>query len=367
LYVTLLIAFNSSLITFLTNHPPFGGLFARNIMLYSEHSHRNEAIGFFMQKIYSNHASQHTRLHESAQRLMDNIRRSVVIDTARLELIVAALVAQGHVLLEDVPGIGKTLVAKALARSLHASFKRVQCTPDLLPGDITGSAIYNQREQRFEFVKGPIFANVVLVDEINRASPRTQSSLLESMAEGQVTSDGFTHSLPQPFFLIATQNPIEMAGTFPLPEAQLDRFLVAMSLGYPEYQDEVMILEREEHADPLNSVEPVIELDDIVELQDNARMVSVVRSLKEYIVQLAAETRTHNEVVVGLSPRGGVALQRCAQALALVRGRKFVTPDDIKAAAPAVIAHRLLTRDRRPETAHEIVTQIMQRVRVPVE
>src|SRR5260221_9504390 len=191
---------------------------------------------------------------DTAQRLMDSVRQAAVIDPVKLELILAALLAQGHVLLEDVPGIGKTLVAKALARSLHASFKRVQCTPDLLPSDITGSAIYNQREQRFEFVPGPIFANVVLVDEINRASPRTQSSLLESMAEGQVTSDGFTRVHDQPFMVIATQNPVEMAGTFPLPEAQLDRFLIALNLGYPSHDDEVTILEREEHADPLESI-----------------------------------------------------------------------------------------------------------------
>jgi MoxR-like ATPase len=277
------------------------------------------------------------------------------------------MLAQGHVLLEDVPGIGKTLVAKALARSVDAVFKRVQCTPDLLPGDVTGSAIYNQREQRFEFIKGPIFANVVLIDEINRASPRTQSSLLESMAEGQVSSDGFTYPLPQPFLIIATQNPIEMAGTFPLPEAQLDRFLITLNLGYPAYEDEVTILEREEHHDPLADLQPVISLDEIAHLQQAARAVEVARPIKEYIVQLAVETRTHPDVVLGVSPRGNVALQRCAQALALVRGRTFVTPDDVKTAAPAVLTHRVLARDRRAESAREIVTQILKRVRVPVD
>jgi MoxR-like ATPase len=282
-------------------------------------------------------------------------------------LILAALFAGGHVLLEDVPGIGKTLVAKALARLLHASFKRVQCTPDLLPSDITGSAIYNQREGKFEFVRGPIFANLVLVDEINRASPRTQSSLLESMAEGQVTSDGFTHALEKPFFLIATQNPIEMAGTFPLPEAQLDRFLVSMNLGYPSFEDEINILEREEHADPLELIQPVAELSDILALQAAAHSVDVVRPLKEYMVQLVTATRVHADVVVGVSPRGGVALQRCAQAMALIRGRSFVTPDDIKTAAPAVLSHRLLTRDRQADTAHTVVAQVLDDVVVPVE
>lgn len=304
---------------------------------------------------------------DAIQRMTSAIRQAAVIDASKLELILAALLAQGHVLLEDVPGIGKTLVAKALARSVHATFKRVQCTPDLLPSDITGSAIYNQREQRFEFIPGPLFANIVLVDEINRASPRTQASLLESMAEGQVTTDGFTRKLEPPFFIIATQNPIEMVGTFPLPEAQLDRFLISLNLGYPTYEDEVTILEREEHADPLDSVEPVVSLEDIIQLQRAARIVDVVRSLKEYIVQLATRTRTHPDVVLGISPRAGTAIQRCAQALALIRQRNFVTPDDIKTAAPAVIAHRLLSRDRRPEHARQIVQQILNEVRVPVE
>jgi MoxR-like ATPase len=299
--------------------------------------------------------------------LKDTVQSAVVVDTTKLELILAALFAQGHVLLEDVPGIGKTLVAKALAYSLHGSFKRVQCTPDLLPSDITGSTIYNQREQRFDFVPGPIFANVVLVDEINRASPRTQSSLLESMAEGQVTSDGFTHELARPFFIIATQNPVEMAGTFPLPEAQLDRFLVMLNLGYPKYEDEVMILEREEHHDPLDDLRPAIDLKYVIALQDAARAVDIVRPLKEYIVRLAAATRAHPDAVLGLSPRGGVALQKCAQAMALIHQRTFVTPDDIKCVAPAVMAHRVLSRDRRPETAREIVAQALKSVAVPVE
>jgi MoxR-like ATPase len=304
--------------------------------------------------------------HEVIQRLIDNVCKAVVIDPPKLELILATLLAQGHVLLEDVPGLGKTLVAKALARSLHATFKRIQCTPDLLPSDITGSAIYDPREQRFEFSPGPIFANIVLVDEINRASPRTQSSLLESMAEGQVTSDGFTHKLAPPFFIIATQNPLEMAGTFPLPEAQLDRFLIQLNLGYPAYEDEISILEREEHIDPLSLVEPVVELYEILELQRAARAVDVVRPLKEYIVQLVTATRVHPDVVVGVSPRGGAALQRLTQSVALLRNRNFVTPDDIKTAAPVVMAHRMLTRDRRLSTAHQVVQDVLKQVAVPV-
>jgi MoxR-like ATPase len=305
--------------------------------------------------------------HESIRRLMGMVGKAVVIQPCKLDLILAALLARGHVLLEDVPGIGKTLAAKALARSVHATFKRIQCTPDLLPSDITGSAIYNQREQRFDFVPGPVFSNVVLVDEINRASPRTQSSLLECMEETQVTSDGFTHALEQPFFVIATQNPVEVAGTFPLPEAQLDRFLVMLDLGYPDFEDEVTILEREEHADPLESIEPVLDLPDILQLQEAALAIDVVRPLKEYMVRLVAATRVHPEAVLGVSPRGGVSLQRCAQALALIRGRTFVTADDVKMAAPAVMAHRLLTRDRRSETARQVVAQVMGEIAVPVD
>jgi MoxR-like ATPase len=304
---------------------------------------------------------------ELMERLKSIIQQAVVIDTFRLELILAAFFARGHVLLEDVPGIGKTMLAKAIAHSIKASFKRIQCTPDLLPSDITGGAIYNQREQRFDFIPGPIFANIVLVDEINRASPRTQSSLLESMAETQVSVDGFTHNLPAPFFILATQNPIEMAGTFPLPEAQLDRFLISLDLGYPEFLDEVNILEREEHADPLEQVEPVVSLEDITHLQTRARAIDVVRPVKEYIVRLANATRAHPDTILGLSPRGGVALQRCAQALALLRGRSFVTPDDIKAVAPAVIAHRILPRDRRTETTHHIVEETLHEVPVPLD
>ena len=299
--------------------------------------------------------------------LMQTIQKAVVIEEYKLELILAALLAGGHVLLEDIPGIGKTMVAKAIAKSMHASFKRVQCTPDLLPSDITGSAIYNQREQTFDFVEGPLFANLVLVDEINRASPRTQSSLLEAMAEGQVTTDGETRILPDPFFIIATQNPIEMAGTFPLPEAQLDRFLVMLDLGYPDYIDEVTILEREEHDNPLENVEAVLDMQDIIDLQQQARNVDVVRQLKEYIVNINTATRTHADVVLGISPRGGVALQRCAQALALIRGRTFVTPDDIKSAVHAVGTHRILTRDRKPATAKQVLNDVLKSVRVPVE
>ena len=298
---------------------------------------------------------------------MAMIQSGVMIETARLELLLAALLAGGHVLLEDVPGTGKTLVARALARTIDARFKRVQATPDLLPSDITGGAIYLQQENRFDFIEGPIFANIVLVDEINRASPRTQSSLLEAMAERQVTTDGFSRMLPSPFFVIATQNPIDMAGTFPLPEAQLDRFLIALDLGYPAFEAEVTILEREEHSNPFDRIQPVLSLEDIMALQAQVLSVVIERPLKEYIVRLNQATRLHSDVILGMSPRAGVGIQRVAQAWALLRGRAFVTVDDIKAVAPYVMGHRVLAKDRRPSTARAIVHDILQRTTIPLE
>jgi len=307
--------------------------------------------------------------HSSAElieSLSANIRSAVVVEPEKLQFILAALIARGHLLLEDVPGIGKTLVAKALAKSLAADFKRVQCTPDLLPSDITGSSLYDQHHQEFIFVPGPLFAHVVLVDEINRATPRTQSSLLEALAEGQVTCDGVTRALAQPFFVIATQNPVETAGTFPLPEAQLDRFLFSLNLGYPDPAAELLILEREEHADPLDNLQPVLTLDDILQLQAAALRVEVARPVKEYIVRLVGATRGHSDVILGVSPRGGVAVQRAAQAIALLHGRDFVIPDDVKAVAPSVMAHRLMTRMRGLEAGRSVITALLDQVEVPV-
>jgi len=303
---------------------------------------------------------------ELLARLSANIQSAAVVAPDKLQLILAGLLARGHLLLEDVPGIGKTLVAKALARSLAADFKRVQCTPDLLPSDITGSSLYDQRRQEFVFVPGPLFANVVLVDEINRATPRTQSSLLDALAEGQVTTDGVTRPLAQPFFVIATQNPVETTGTFPLPEAQLDRFLFSLTLGYPGAAAEVLILEREEHADPLERLAPVLALDEVRRLQAATLAVAVARPLKEYIVRLVNATRGHPEVILGVSPRGGVALQRAAQAMALLAGRDFVTPDDVKSAAPAALPHRMLARQRGLPATQQIVAELLTKVPVPV-
>jgi MoxR-like ATPase len=303
---------------------------------------------------------------ELIERLSAAILSGAVVETGKLRLILAALIARGHLLLEDVPGVGKTLVAKALAKSLATDFKRIQCTPDLLPSDVTGSSLYDQRRQEFVFVPGPLFAHVALVDEINRATPRTQSSLLEAMAEGQITTDGVTRLLEQPFFVIATQNPVETVGTFPLPEAQLDRFLFSLSLGYPGYESEVLILEREEHDNPLDGIQPVLALDDVLRLQESVLRVEVARPIKEYIVRLIGATSSHPEVILGVSPRGGVAIQRAAQAIALLNGRDFVIPDDVKAVAPAAMAHRLITRARGLASGEAVVSALLEQVEVPV-
>jgi len=321
------------------------------------------------QTVLANPATQPLTIKVAAQlidQLQESVSRVAVVERNKLRLILATILAGGHLLLEDVPGVGKTLVAKAVARSVSASFKRIQCTPDLLPSDITGASIYNQKQQEFVFIPGPLFAQFVLVDEINRATPRTQSSLLESMAERQVTIDGRRYPLDQPFVLIATQNPVETAGTFPLPEAQLDRFLISLSLGYPQFNEEVLILEREEHQDPLDTLAPVISPADILALHELVRRVGVARPLKEYIVRLLTATRNHPDILLGVSPRGGVALQRAAQAMALLNHRSFVTPDDIKTVAAGVLTHRIISHERSTQLQHSLIESILGAIPIPL-
>ncbi len=303
------------------------------------------------------------------QKVKANVARVIVGKEEVTELLLVALLAEGHVLMEDVPGIGKTTLAKALARSLDCSFSRIQFTPDLLPGDVTGINVYNQRTQSFEFRPGPVHHNLVLADEINRATPRVQSSLLEAMQERQVTVDGATLPLPAPFMVLATQNPIELEGTFPLPEAQMDRFLMQIALGYPSLEEEDEILVRYQQADPLVELQPVVTLEDILALQKATRAVHVSPDVRQYILQLVRRTREHEAVALGVSPRGSLALFRAAQALALLRGRDFVIPSDVQRLAPAVLTHRvhispyIRLRGRTPE---QVVTQILETVPVPV-
>lgn len=298
------------------------------------------------------------------QAVVENIRQVVVASPDVVKMGLLGLLCQGHVLLDDFPGVGKTLLAKALAQSIQANFKRIQFTPDLLPTDITGSSIYNPTDGEFRFVPGPIFANIVLADEINRSSPRTQSALLEAMGEGYVTFDGIAHPLPKPFFVIATRNLAEMHGTFPLPQSQLDRFLLTLGIGYPKRDDEVEILERHEHGEL--SLDPVITADDIATMQEQIQLVEVARPVKEYIANIVAETRASVEISVGVSPRGAVFLQRTAQAKAAIEGRDFVTPDDVKAVSPVVLRHRILTLSSEPDSSAKFIEAILNTVPVPL-
>jgi MoxR-like ATPase len=307
---------------------------------------------------------------EVARRLRENIQKVIVGKDEVIDLTLVAVLCEGHVLLEDVPGIGKTTLARALAASLGCSFRRIQFTPDLLPSDVTGLNWFNQKEQAFEYRPGPIMSQVVLADEINRATPRTQSSLLEAMQERQVTVDGVTRPLPRPFLVMATQNPVELEGTFPLPEAQVDRFLLRIAIGYPSEAEENTILERFRLADPLPDLRPVTQAEEIMSLQNERRQVRVEESVRSYIVQVARATRTHNEIELGASPRATLSLYQSAQAWAAIQGREFVLPDDVKAMAPHVLTHRLMIspqaqlRGRQPE---ELVAAIVDTVPVPVE
>lgn len=299
----------------------------------------------------------------------ESIARVIVGKAEAIELLLIALLCEGHALLEDVPGVGKTLLAKSLARTLGCGFRRIQCTPDLLPSDITGVGIYDQRAGDFVFHAGPIFTNVALVDEINRATPRTQAALLEAMEERQVTAEGETRLLPRPFLVLATQNPIELEGTFPLPEAQLDRFLLRVRLGYPSKPEEATIIRRFEVGDPLADLHPVIDAEDLLRLSLDVRRVHLADAVLDYAVNIVHATRSHPEVEVGASPRATVALTRAARARAALQGRAFVLPDDIKALANPVLAHRLSLAPTRRITGGSavIIDECLAGVPAPVE
>ena len=285
-----------------------------------------------------------TNLEQTGEKVLANVERVIVGKHAEVRLALVALLCRGHLLIEDVPGTGKTVLAKAIARSLGCSFRRIQFTPDLLPSDVTGLSIYNQKTQEFEFRPGPIMSQVVLADEINRATPKTQSSLLESMEERQATVDGTTYSMPDPFLVIATQNPIEYEGTFALPEAQLDRFMLRIRLGYPQPLEEVVILDEQKRHHPLEELEVVCSVDELRGMQNAIRDIYVDPSVAEYIVRLVGATRTHPDVYLGASPRGSIALYRAGQALAGLLGRDYVIPDDIKSLAEPALAHRLIIK-----------------------
>jgi MoxR-like ATPase len=301
-------------------------------------------------------------------RIIDNVGRVLVGKSAEIELCVIALLSRGHLLIEDVPGVGKTMLAKSLARSLGCAFERLQFTPDLLPSDVTGVNIYSPNTQQFEFRQGPIFAQVLLADEINRATPKTQSALLEAMEERQVTVDGTTYPLPLPFLVLATQNPVEFAGTFPLPEAQVDRFLMRVNVGYLDVAHEVQVLDRFERNSPMEQLEPVSSAAEVLESQRAVQEIYVDPQLKEYIARVTHRTRSHADIGLGASSRGSLGLFRSSQARAALEGRDFVTPDDVKALAQPVLGHRLILKpnaELRGLTAAKILTQILESEPVP--
>jgi len=309
-------------------------------------------------------------IQEAMEPVIANVEKVIVGKRDVIELTLVALLCEGHILIEDVPGTGKTTLAKAIARSLGCSFQRIQFTPDLLPSDVTGIYFFNQKTQEFEFRPGPIMSQVVLADEINRATPRTQAALLEAMQERQVTVDLETKPLPRPFLVLATQNPIELEGTFPLPEAQVDRFLMRIRLGYPSEEDENEILLRYEQQDPLETLEPVLASGALLDLQQQTCTLKVEESVREYLVRVTRATREHPAVDLGVSPRGTLALYKTAQALAALRGRDYVIPDDIKHLSPSVLTHRIIIRPQtrlRGRTPEQVITEIVDSVPVPVE
>ncbi|RNF39069.1 AAA family ATPase [Planococcus salinus] len=307
---------------------------------------------------------------DQLNKVIDNIEKVIIGKRDIAELSIVAMLSQGHVLLEDVPGVGKTMLVRALAKSVGADFKRIQFTPDLLPSDVIGISIYNPKDMEFHFRPGPIMGNIVLADEINRTSPKTQSSLLEAMEEASVTIDGVTMQIPQPFFVMATQNPIEYEGTYPLPEAQLDRFLLKVKMGYPTPKEEMEVLARVQAVAPIEELQSVIELEELIKLQQQVKTVKVDETIRNYIVELARKTRTDSYVYLGVSPRGSIALMRACQSYALLKGRDFVTPDDVQYLAKFVFGHRIMLRSEARYdgiTAEEITARILAKTRVPVQ
>ena len=304
-------------------------------------------------------------LKEYVAKVVENVEKVIIGKSDTIRFLLVAMICEGHVLIENVPGLGKTMLARSLATSIGGGFKRLQCTPDLLPNDVTGVSIYNQQTSEFEFRQGPVFVNVLLADEINRATPRTQSALLEAMQEQQVTVDGITHQLPRPFLVIATQNPIEFEGTFPLPEAQLDRFLMKLSIGYPSPKEEQMLVLNVRREHPINTLEPVVDAEDLLALQKIVWDVFVEESLQEYIINITNATRKHPDLILGSSPRGSIALFKTAQAFAAIQGRDHVLPDDIQALTAHVLTHRLILKpeaELRGRTASGILKDILEEV-----
>jgi MoxR-like ATPase len=313
---------------------------------------------------------QLTQIATFTERFMENVGKVIVGRKDAVELILVALLCEGHVLIEDVPGTGKTMLAKATARSVNCSFQRIQCTPDLLPSDITGIHYFSQKTAEFEFRPGPIMANIVLADEINRATPRTQSCLLECMQEQQVTVDLETIPLPRPFLVIATQNPVELEGTFPLPEAQLDRFLLKISMGYPEADEEEAILKRFHQDNPLTSLPSIIAAEELAALQSLSRQAYVEESVRDYLLAIIRATREHESIELGASPRASLSLDLAARVLAAVRGRSYVIPDDVKYLAPPILGHRLVTKPEarlRKHSTEAVLEEILSTLPVPVE
>lgn len=309
-----------------------------------------------------------TMIQEFSEKVVNNIEKVIIGKKSTIELTVISLLCSGHLLIEDVPGVGKTMLARSIARSLGCSFSRIQFTPDMLPSDVTGVSIFNQVSRKFEYRAGPIMAQIVLGDEINRATPKTQAALLEAMEEQQVTVDGKTHFLPVPFMVLATQNPIEYEGTFQLPEAQLDRFLMRINLGYPNSTNEINILDSQRHHHPLEDLKQVVSVEELIKVQEDVKNVYVAPEVKVYIVDLVRQTREHSEVYLGASPRGSLSLYRTSRAIAAIRGRDFVLPDDVKALAIPTFSHRLILGPAarlRDLSAEKVVKEIINNVRVP--